>query len=81
MAEREGVGVSIEHRREEWLADMRGTAGLKPTAPIPARLILVFRDELAARLEVRENVSSRDSIRIAHAWVNGAPTPTDWRLK
>lgn len=81
MAERDGVGTSIEHCRDKWLADMRKVAGLKPETPIPEVLTRVFRDELARRLEEIENVSSRDSIRIAHAWMRDDPTPTNWRLK
>ena len=65
----------LDARRDEFLADaMRAAGAGKADGP-------GVRDVLAGILEDREEVCTRDAIRIAHAWTVGLPTPREWRRR
>jgi len=54
-------------------------AGISPT-PV-TDLVPGVRDRLADLIEDELGVVGRDAIRIAHAWMTGRKTPTDYRMK
>ena len=69
----------MEELRAELVAQVKKEMGLGVEQSFPGKQIVGVRDRLVLLLEKREDVCSRDLIKIAHAWATGRPTPKNWR--
>lgn len=69
----------MEELRAELVAQVKKEMGIEEKQSFSGKQIVVARDRLVLLLEKREDVCSRDLIRIAHAWAIGRPTPKNWR--